>query len=650
MFSLFSAVFACLSVASAYADTSTGGTSSSSALAESDFTISVQTKNASGSWTELDTNDAKTFFDRARCECGTTARFVVRVASTTVETKISTLLAASDADGEARLYLAQSSGCTSDPTESSYGCVLLDQIDALDSLAKNGYWTSTEVSVTDLFSSDGSCNFLKTTYVWLWIDTASDGTADLTGDSAPSLNLRLDGKGPAAPSGLSVQAGKEALILNWTSISSTSSSTSDLAGYLVFCAHSDGSSVFASSPYSSQFISPSTLVDDSLCPEQDALDSSSLTPTLTNLAPAYLCSGLIGTGQTSYRLKGLLNDVPYTVLLVAVDDDGNLGTPTDAATGTPVLTVDFYNEYANEGGQPVGGYCNVAHVDGHRGALAILLLGLAAIVARIRNLRWWTWTWLVLALGLLGARAALGQVVLYDADDAQLGSDGGIVASRGRSPRTMALEFHIGPYLPNVDSGLSNGATPHRTTFGDSTRLLYQLELDYDVLQKFGTLAVGAGVGYFNESAKSFVAATSGLSTDTRSADETKLRLIPVSLLAVYRFDVAAQRWRVPLVPYAKLGLNYTFWRITDGNGEVAELAQGGRGSGGTLGWQATFGLALELDGLDPGSMRELDSDSGLNHVYVFCDYSHIDASGLGMGHRLHVGDDTWSAGLMVEF
>jgi len=68
------------------------------------------------------------------------------------------------------------------------------------------------------------------------------------------------------------------------------------------------------------------------------------------------------------------------------------------------------------------------------------------------------------------------------------------------------------------------------------------------------------------------------------------------------------------------------------------------------LGWQATLGLALELDGLDPGSMRELDSDSGLNHVYVFCDYSHTDASGLGMGHRLQVGDDTWSAGLLVEF
>jgi hypothetical protein len=617
-------------------------------LAESDFTITVQAKTASGSWTELGTDDAKTYFDRARCECGTTVRFVVSVASTSVETKISNLLASSDADGEARLYLAQSSGCTSDPTESSYGCVLLDQIDALDALTKNGYWVSTEVRIADLFASDGSCNLLKTTYVWLWIDTASDGTADLTGDSAPSLGLRLDGKGLAAPTGLSIQAGKEALILNWTSLSSTSSSTSDLAGYLVFCSNSDGSAVFSSSPYGSQFVSPATLVNASLCPDQDALDSASLSSSLANLSPAYLCSGLIAEGQTSYRLKGLQNDVPYTVILVAVDDDGNLGTPTDAVTGTPVLTVDFYNEYANEGGEPVGGFCNVVQAAKSPRACALLVLLVIPIAARRRCGRWWTWV--LVAFGVLASRAAFGQAILYDGDDVQIDSASYADGRYGGSARSMAIELHLGPYLPNVDSGLSNGATPHQNTFGSSTRLLYQLEVDYELFQRFGTFAVGVGAGYFSESAKAFVASASGLSTGTRSADDTRLRLIPISLLAVYRFDVLAERWQVPFVPYGKLGLSYTFWKITDGNGDVAELSQGGRGSGGTLGWQATLGLALELDGLDAGSMRELDNDSGLNHVYLFCDYSHYDASGLGTSHRLHVGDDTWSAGLLVEF
>jgi hypothetical protein len=48
--------------------------------------------------------------------------------------------------------------------------------------------------------------------------------------------------------------------------------------------------------------------------------------------------------------------------------------------------------------------------------------------------------------------------------------------------------------------------------------------------------------------------------------------------------------------------------------------------------------------------MRELDGDSGLNHMYLFAEYSHVDASGLGSSNRLHVGDTTWSAGLLLEF
>jgi hypothetical protein len=630
---------------SALAQSSTGGTTASTttttALAESDFAITVQTKNASGSWIDLDTEEAKTFFDRGRCECGGTVRFVVAAASTSVETTISSLLDASGADGEARLYLAQSSGCTSDPTESSYGCVLLDQIDSLDVLVSSGSWTSREVSIPSLFSSDENCGLLKTTYVWLWIDTASDGSANLSGDSAPSLSLRLDGKGPSALTDLAVVGGKEALILSWEEPSGSSSSTSDLAGYLVFCSKSDGTPAFAESLYDAQFVSPATLTAASLCPRQDALDSATMTASLDNLDAAYLCSGLIATGQTSYRLKGLQNDVPYVVVMVGVDNDGNLGTPTGAVTGTPVLTVDFFNQYVNEGGEVVGGYCSMVRGAAHPAGLLLLLGVLFGLRRRL---------WLVFfVLGTLAASSALGQGTFHD-EWGPMTAEGTAQERRWDSPRSTAFEFRVGPYLPDVDSGLSNGASPHQDTFGRSNRVLYQLEIDYDLWQGFGNLGLGVGLGYFHESAKAFVADSNGVSTGERSADNTSLRLVPMSLLAIYRFDVPALQWHVPLVPYVKLGLNYTLWRINDGNGDTARLATGSGGVGGTLGWQATAGLALQLDGLDPVSMRLLDGETGLNHVYLFWDYSHIDASGLGMGHRLHVGDDTWSAGLLVEF
>jgi len=336
--------------------------------------------------------------------------------------------------------------------------------------------------------------------------------------------------------------------------------------------------------------------------------------------------------------------------MVAVDNDGNLSTPTDAITGTPVLTVDFYNEYVNEGGQVVGGYCTMATGAVRPGALALLLFGFALAWTCVRRKRRGRWFWLIPLVGVLGTRPAMGQAVFHDDSFPQLASDRSDSGGPFRSPRSMAMEFRLGPYTPDIDSGLSNGATPSATVFGNGAHLLYQLEVDYDLLQSFGTLAVGAGVGYFRKTAKAFVGTSDGASTGVRSFDETALRLVPVSLLAVYRMDVFAERWSVPLVPYAKLGLNYTFWKVTDGNGDVATLTQGGRGAGGTAGWQASAGLALQLDILDPASMRELDSETGLNHMYAFWEYAHVDASGLGMGNRLHLGDNTWSAGLLLEF
>ena len=628
----------------------TGGTTGSTALTESDFTIYVQLETGSDSWIDLSASEARNTFDQARCLCGSTVRFVVEAASTTATSTLAALLASTGADGEARLYLGQSSGCTTDPTETSYGCTLLDQVDELDSLASKGYWVSAELSVADLFASaDGTCTSALTQYVWLWIDTASDGSADLAGVSAPSLSLRLDGKAPAPPTDLAAQPGKEALVLSWTASTSASSSSSDLAGYLVFCARADGTATFTSSPYDGQYVSPATLATAGLCPNQDMLDGAVFATTFANHDASFLCSGLIAADQTSYRLKGLENEVTYTVAMVSIDNDGNLSTATNTISATPVLTVDFYSEYLNEGGQPVGGYCAVSRHRRGLGACTVMLgVGLIGLVLRRRRGR--LSLALVLVVASLAAAPAWGQAVFHDEDWLALESTGDDGRTPLQSPRNMSFEFRLGPYRPDIDSGLGNGATPHATVFGNGTHLLYQLEVDYEVLQSFGTLAVGVGAGYFRETAKAFVGNRDGTSTAERSSDDTALRLIPISLVAVYRMDVMAEQWRVPLVPYVKLGLNYTFWKATDGNDDVAVSTQGARGAGGTAGWLATAGLAIALDLLDRGSMRELDGEFGLNHMYVFAEWNHVDASGLGTGNRLHVGDSTWAGGLLLEF
>lgn len=216
------------------------------------------------------------------------------------------------------------------------------------------------------------------------------------------------------------------------------------------------------------------------------------------------------------------------------------------------------------------------------------------------------------------------------------------------SPQHFALEFRFGPYKPDIDSEFEGtkrqGMGPYESFFGSGRHLMMQIEVDYQIVRHVGSLGVGLSTGYFKESGTNLN--TAGNATP----DTSSLRLLPFALSAVYRFDLAYERMGIPLVPYGKLGLDYIVWTIENGNQEVPEAPSGGRGAGGSLGWHAAVGVSFVLDFLDQNSANQFDQEMGVNHTHLFFEYAHIDASGLGQSHRLHVGDTTWTAGLMFEF
>jgi hypothetical protein len=98
------------------------------------------------------------------------------------------------------------------------------------------------------------------------------------------------------------------------------------------------------------------------------------------------------------------------------------------------------------------------------------------------------------------------------------------------------------------------------------------------------------------------------------------------------------------------MGFDWAYWQVTDGNGEIANDGMGGSARGGTLGWHGAAGLALVLDQFDPEAARDFDGDLGVNHTALVFQYAYADISGLGRAGRLHVGDTTWSLGIMMEF
>jgi hypothetical protein len=419
---------------------------------------------------------------------------------------------------------------------------------------------------------------------------------------------------------------------------SAPSDTSTIKGYQVFC------SPAPSQPPSAEFVT---------C---DKLPTPTGTGIFDKLDAALICSGLVNVGTNSVRVKGLQNGAAYQVAVIAIGVDDSPSAPSVIAEGTPGPTLGFDDLYKEAGGTGMAG-CAVAGAPRGDAGPVVILLGLGVVCTLVRRRRRSVPSVGVsvgvgvavvgFTLALLGTRAA-------HADEARDGGyrpaanptppmglalgDDGLPAHE--SPRTWNLELRFGPYYPNVDSELADrgqSARPFQQVFGSKQRLLAGLELDRQVSHRGGTWAVGFGVGYYRANA-----AALGADHLTRTGDETSFRIVPLSLLAVYRADGLRTRFGSPVIPYAKLGLGCALWSVSD-------TAKSGSISGQTLGWSAAGGVTLDLSFLDPGGVRTMDQETGVNQFAIFFEVAHDALEGFGSSSALRVGDNTWLAGLMLE-
>jgi hypothetical protein len=175
------------------------------------------------------------------------------------------------------------------------------------------------------------------------------------------------------------------------------------------------------------------------------------------------------------------------------------------------------------------------------------------------------------------------------------------------SPRWGSLELGAQNYHPNIDREFV-GSTPYDTVFGSGRGWLFTLGISRALFTGMGSLEVGLRTGYFQDSGKAVV---TGTNPPERSGDTTRFHVIPTSLALTYRFDLLADRYNVPLAPYARATLErYNWWVSGAGTTE----------NGATNGWSATGGIAFLLDFVDPGMAREMDQDTGINHTYLFAE------------------------------
>jgi hypothetical protein len=219
-------------------------------------------------------------------------------------------------------------------------------------------------------------------------------------------------------------------------------------------------------------------------------------------------------------------------------------------------------------------------------------------------------------------------------------------------PSAWVFEIKVGPYYPDVDESAGvSGSRPFERTFGTRKVAMTQMELDRFFLYPGGQLGVTLGLGYYQRTTRSFAQLNGepDFTGPRAPADNTAFHLMPLTLGAVYRFTTLADRTVVPIVPYAKLGLEYGLWWISKTNG-LASVPGKGDASGGSFGWQGALGLSVRMDAFDPGAARNMQMEMGVEHVGFFAELSYANVDGFGDSHKMTVGDATWSAGINFEF
>jgi hypothetical protein len=371
--------------------TGTGGTSGSS-FQSSDFFMGVQQFPP----VNLTTFQLARFFNKANCDCSAPVNLFISLLPTGVAKRSTSGITTGT------LSVVLGNGCSSilglQTGQSSGSCLQVASESVLTFLNQGSFTIPTDSRTLSVYFNV--------------IGTTLDGGATTGTGTAPActspigqqftqtvnfnfnfgsggvdlslpFSLTIDLVPPPAPTGVTIRGGDEALVMNWTAISTAN--VPDLLGYQILCSRADQYQVFNGKDNDAGGVNGS--------PFGAAFQTCPSTRTGTGvqgLDPAFICSGLLSAQSTSDRVEILQNDITYAAAVVAIDNSGNPSEPI-IGFGTPVKTLSFYDVYRDQTpqGDATGGFCalSTAPLGAKATGAALGLFALGSVILVIRRRR-----------------------------------------------------------------------------------------------------------------------------------------------------------------------------------------------------------------------------------------------------------------------
>ncbi len=322
-----------------------------------------------GSLVEPSTPDVlRQYLNRAHCKCSKNG--VGLEQSISYELKVT---ADTDTNRPGELWVGTQ--CDDDVVRNTM-CRTVGTVPDIDVLATRP--SNVDVSLFDVINGPANTAECQEregdAFLWVLVDANGDNVYDYFTNKAVGKNADVNGidtQPPPLPTGFQGNSAENAIQISWTP---PLSRATDIYYYQALCVGPDDLPV-TTTPKPRRYQTVRDLCglaqDIELTPSDIATVETSdaggavvLPEAMRQLDGAYICGDSADATATSLLIEGLQNDVPYKVVLLAIDYYGNATGTYFTSTITPRAATDFWEDLHGRGSQVEGGFCLIASTYG----------------------------------------------------------------------------------------------------------------------------------------------------------------------------------------------------------------------------------------------------------------------------------------------